>query len=138
MRGDFDEDELDENNEQDLGASLLRADELASPPTTEALPDKEQWDWGDWTPCSQHPKADHELVCFECNPALKGEPDATHDIGDEKRAAIYRRLQQDFQMVAGLSDAQLHHLSLIGAATVRELLWQLSSLESMLAKDVTT
>ena len=31
------------------------------------------WNWGDWRPCAEHPKADHELVCFECNPALAGE-----------------------------------------------------------------
>jgi hypothetical protein len=24
------------------------------------------WNWGDWRPCAEHPKAQHELQCFEC------------------------------------------------------------------------
>jgi hypothetical protein len=30
------------------------------------------FDWGDWRPCAHHPTADHEIVCFACNPILFG------------------------------------------------------------------
>lgn len=49
---------------------------LSEPRSGEGATPQEQerpWNWGDWRPCAEHPKADHELVCFECNPALAGE-----------------------------------------------------------------
>jgi hypothetical protein len=29
--------------------------------------------WGDWERCTEHPDAEHELVCFACNPDLAAE-----------------------------------------------------------------
>lgn len=59
-----------------------------------------------------------------------------HDMGDDKRAAIYRSLAASYAMVTPpLTAAQIHHLALFGAATVRSLLWELGVLQDMNSRD---
>ena len=58
--------------------------------------------------------------------------DGRHDIGDDTRAAIYRRLVEEFGRVNGVTQGQAHHLAMLAAASVRSLLHELGTLRDAL------
>lgn len=75
--------------EQEIDQLIAAVQRAGAAPAEQDRP----WDWGDWKPCAEHPHAEHELVCFACNPALTADgaaseahaPTATCDCGYENK-----------------------------------------------------
>lgn len=70
------------------------------------------------------------MARFEPYPVPLG--DGSHDIGDEARAAIARRLMEEFPLAdPSLTSQQVRNLAMWAAASVRALLHELGTLRDL-------